>query len=51
MAKIMLNAFLKFSFKYTLKTGIFSILINDGIPRATFGNNKSGINVTKIKVN
>lgn len=50
MAKIILNAFFRFVFKYILKQGISSILINDGVPRATFGNNKSEINVTKIKV-
>lgn len=33
-----------------LKGDISSIWISDGVPTATFGNNKSGINVAKIKV-
>ena len=50
MVKIILNAVFRFIFKCTLKQGISSILINDVIQRETFGNTKSAINVTRIKV-
>lgn len=50
MVKIILNAFFRFISKDILKRANSSILIKDGIARATFASKKPGISGTKIKV-
>lgn len=50
MVKTILKAFFRFISKDSLSQGISSVLINDGILRATFGGNTSGVILTQIKV-